>query len=173
MQTTVRSSPSYRQLQRKLLRALNGAALGAVVGGLLGAGLGAASSCLVDALGAKYLVDESNRLAEWTSCALAGMLPAVPVGGVLGTSIIIRKESRRLFIGLILGLMVGIAYACLWSVIQEPFWGDEVVLVGPHLVTGAIVISGLAGGASLALILTAIRRHWPWWTRWEEEALHA
>jgi hypothetical protein len=158
MQTAVNAPPPGKQLQRKLLRALNGAAIGAFVGGLLGYGLGAASAFVVDMIGATFFASPPTWSPQWSLCATMGLLPAVPAGFLLGTSIVLPDDLRRLLTGGMLGLVVGGAYAGLWA---GAFYGQPLVLA-------AIVGSGLVGGLTLSALLTAIRRHWKWWTRWEE-----
>lgn len=172
MQTVVRIQEPARQIQRQLLRALNGAALGAVLGSLIGGALGGASAFFVDALSLILPVERTYCSQAWMICAVTGMLPAVPAGGLLGSSIIIRNESRRLRIGMIWGLFVGSAYALFWSgAVGGPQWLNNNLSIGRYpLVIGAIVISGPVGGLSLALILTVIRQRWKWWTRWEDES---
>jgi len=159
MQNVTHLRKPGRQIQRKLLRALNGAVIGAAVGAFIGGGLGALSACVVDFSGARFFTAGDTWSNEWGLCAAMGVIPAVPAGFLLGTSVVVQDDRRRLLVGVIAGLLVGFVYAGLWSG----------ALSLPPLVLGAIVISGLVGGLTLTLILTAIRRHWKWWTRWEEE----
>jgi hypothetical protein len=142
---------------------LNGAALGAVIGGALGFGLGTVSAFVVDIIAATFYATVSMWTRQWALCGLMGFIPAVPTGLLLGTFIIIRNDRRRVISGAVLGLLVGMGYAKLWM-------GSAAV---PNPVFCAILGSGLVGGLGLALILTAIRRHWKWWTRWEEGPLRA
>lgn len=158
---TLPTPRAARDVQRKLLRAFNGAALGAVIGGALGYGLGAASAVGVDLIAAMFYGSTPVWLPQWGLCAAMGLIPAVPAGLLLGTFIILRSDRQRLESGAVLGLLVGIAYERLWMRSSTE----------PNLVSCAVVGSGLVGGLGLALILTAIRRHWKWWTRWETPAL--
>ena len=116
MLTAIHTRKPSRQLLRKLLRALNGAAIGAVIGALLGGGLGAVSAFVVDLLlGTPFLNTISNWSNEWRWCALLGAIPAVPAGFLLGTSIVTPDDRRRLLIGVVTGLLVGVAYTWFWS----------------------------------------------------------
>jgi len=159
MQSVVHASMPRRQLQRKLLRAANGAAIGAIVGGMLGYGLGAVSAFVVDAIATTFFASTPTWSQQWTFCAGMGLVPAVPAGLLLGTSIIMRSDHQRLLVGSGLGLLVGMGYAKLW-------FGSS---IEQSLVVSAIIGSGLVGGLVLTLILTAIRRYWKWWIRWEVE----
>jgi hypothetical protein len=129
------------------------------MGGVLGGVLGAASAFIVDMIAATFYATPPVWSQRWDTCAFMGVIPAVPAGFLLGTFIIIRNDRRRLVNGSLLGLGVGILYARLWL-------GSA---TGADLVMSAIIGSGLIGGLTLALLLTAIRRRWQWWTRWEEE----
>ena len=142
---------------RKVLRALNGAGIGAVVGGLLGAFLAVASAVLVG-MAPGIMISLTTLSRDWPVYAILGAIPGVPAGFLLGTTIIIRNDRRRVIAGALFGLLIGGFYAMLWG----GFLHDQPV------VAGAIVVSGIVGGVVLTLLLTALRRRWGWWTRWED-----
>ena len=160
MQRSAAEETQRQNVWRKVLRALNGAGIGAVAGGVLGASLAVLSALIVGmAPGIEINLVALSR--DWLVYATLGAVPGTPTGLLLGTTIIIRSDRKRVLTGTVVGLLVGVAYAEYWRNMLRDQW----------VVLSSIWISGAIGGAVLALMLTAIRYRWGWWTRWEDQDL--
>lgn len=145
-----------KRLSRKLLRAFTGAALGAPLGGILGFLLGAISAVSVSGVQGTFNLHEPF-LQSITIPASFGIVPGVPGGFLIGSTIIVGDDRKRLRLATILGILAGVTYAALWysSFQHQP------------LILASMVISGLLGGVSMAALLQLLRRRKQWWTRWE------
>ena len=146
-----------KHLNRSLLRAFTGAALGAPLGGILGFLFGAISAVLVSGLQGTFNLHE-QFWPNITISASFGIVPGVPGGFLIGTTIIVRDDRKRLRLATSLGMLVGVVYAVLWysSFQHQP------------LILASMVMSGLLGGVSMAALLQVLRQRKQWWTRWEE-----
>lgn len=145
-----------KHLCRRLLRVFTGAALGAPFGGILGFLLGAISAVLVSVIQGTFNLHEQF----WPSITIPasfGIIPGVPGGFLIGSTIIVGDDRKRLRLATTLGMLTGVAYAVLWysSFRHQP------------LILASMVMSGLLGGVSMTALLQLLRRRKQWWTRWE------
>lgn len=154
--STVRSE-SKKHVIRLGLRALNGSALCGLVGGLLG-GILASASALILSLLQGTLTQSTNWWPSLAITSIYGVFPGVPGGALIGMAIVIRNDRKRLLVTMVTGLLTGIAYAAL---LFDTFYRHVAILA-------CIVSCGLVGGLLMAPFLRLLRRHWKWWTRWEE-----
>lgn len=150
---------SQRNIQAKArrrarLRAFAGALLAAPLGGLIGAGLGAFFAFLV------FQGWESSISGLYTALygAVFGIPPGLLAGAIMGAYMAVQDPDRRLQAGVNSGIWVGAIYSL-------PFW------LFAQGVAVCIVISGIAGGSGLALLLRWVRARWTWWARWDEPVL--
>jgi hypothetical protein len=157
-----------RYLARQALRAANGAGLGAVAGALIGGILGGGSAFVVDLVAAVYFhsaLFSTTYARYWPFCSLAGLVPGIMGGALIGTLIVVPTTRKRQNIAALLGSGCGLADAGFnRTYVQPPNMEGTLVLT-------AMTLSGLLGGLLLSGFLGVVRRRWRWWTRWETNVL--